>query len=80
VQAEKKNENEENDDIKAAIKQSKESEKQNTEEKKTGEEKKFKCTTCKDAFFDTNLEFKAHFKTDWHNFNLKRKMEVMNKR
>ncbi len=46
------------------------------EEAKAKDDKKFKCTTCKDAAFETNLEFKAHFKTDWHNFNLKRKMEV----
>jgi len=38
-------------------------------------EKKFKCTSCKDASFDTNAEFRTHFKTDWHNFNLKRKIE-----
>jgi len=39
-------------------------------------EKKFKCSSCKDASFDTNAEFRTHFKTDWHNFNNKRKIEV----
>lgn len=38
-------------------------------------EKKFKCSSCKDASFDTNAEFRTHFKTDWHNFNNKRKIE-----
>jgi len=38
-------------------------------------DKKFKCTSCKDAAFDTNAEFRTHFKTDWHNFNLKRKID-----
>lgn len=42
----------------------------------TKEEKKFKCSSCKDASFDTNQEFRTHFKTDWHNFNLKRKIDV----
>jgi hypothetical protein len=40
------------------------------------EEKKFKCSSCKDASFDTNQEFRTHFKTDWHNFNNKRKIDV----
>jgi len=40
-------------------------------------EKKFKCSSCKFASFDTNQEFRTHFKTDWHNFNLKRKIEVI---
>jgi ribosome maturation protein SDO1 len=38
-------------------------------------EKKFKCTSCKNAFFDNNAEFRTHFKTDWHNFNLRRKID-----
>jgi len=39
------------------------------------EDKKFKCNSCKDAAFDSNTEFRNHFKSEWHNFNLKRKME-----
>lgn len=41
-------------------------------------EKKFKCTTCKDACFETNALFKTHFKSEWHNFNVKRKVDVTN--
>jgi len=40
----------------------------------TVEEKKFKCLTCKDAAYDSNQEFRNHFKTEWHNYNLKKKM------
>jgi len=40
----------------------------------TVEEKKFKCLTCKDAGYDSNQEFRNHFKTEWHNYNLKKKM------
>ncbi|KAL4506761.1 hypothetical protein ABPG72_001182 [Tetrahymena utriculariae] len=32
-----------------------------------------KCTSCKEAYFETNEEYRAHFKSDWHVFNVKRK-------
>ncbi len=28
---------------------------------------------CIDADFSTNQEFRQHYKTDWHNYNLKLK-------
>jgi ribosome maturation protein SDO1 len=37
------------------------------------EPKAFKCSMCPDASFDTNAEFRLHYKSDWHNFNLKLK-------
>lgn len=33
-----------------------------------------KCTSC-NAYFETNADFKAHYKTEWHKFNTKRKTE-----
>jgi len=57
---------EENADVKIAVENVKE---------KVSEEKKFKCGSCTDAVFNSNQEFRSHFKTEWHNFNLKRKME-----
>ena len=38
--------------------------------------KKFNCRMCPGANYDTRDEFKAHFKSDWHVFNLKRKNKV----
>ena len=35
-----------------------------------------KCLSCKHALFANNGEFRTHFKSEWHNFNLKRKIEV----
>ncbi|EGR34870.1 ribosome maturation protein SBDS, putative [Ichthyophthirius multifiliis] len=32
-----------------------------------------KCTFCKDAYFYTNEEYRQHFKTEWHLYNLKSK-------
>lgn len=50
------------------------------EEKKAevskGEGKAFKCTTCAEAFFDSKDDFRNHYKSEWHQFNLKQKSEV----
>ena len=35
-----------------------------------------KCLGCKGVTFENNNTFRQHFKTEWHNFNLKRKIEV----
>ena len=32
-----------------------------------------KCTTCKDSSFYSNEDFRSHFKSELHLFNLKRK-------
>jgi hypothetical protein len=32
------------------------------------------CNTAPGATFDTMEEMKAHYKTDWHRYNLKRKV------
>lgn len=34
-----------------------------------------KCTSC-NAYFETSADFKAHYKTEWHKFNTKRKTDV----
>ena len=36
--------------------------------------KKYKCTTCKHAIYDNSADFKNHYRSDWHNFNLKLKV------
>ncbi len=33
----------------------------------------FTCITCRVAFNDADLQ-RAHYKTDWHRYNLKRKV------
>lgn len=35
------------------------------------------CTSCKDANFATKEEFKAHYKSEWHLENTKRKMKSL---
>ena len=40
------------------------------------ESKKYKCTTCIIGFEDNN-DFKKHWKSEWHVFNIKRKSEVI---
>lgn len=35
-----------------------------------------KCSSCKDAYFETNDEYRLHFKTEWHLSNLKRKQKT----
>jgi len=45
-------------------------------EKKEGGKPGLRCLACKAAAFENNTEFRTHFKTEWHNFNLKRKIEV----
>ena len=37
------------------------------EEKK----KKITCTKCKDTSYDNNDELRKHYKSNWHNFNVK---------
>lgn len=32
------------------------------------------CNTAPGATFDTMEDMKAHYKTDWHRYNLKRKV------
>lgn len=36
----------------------------------------FTCVTCNIAFDDPELQ-RAHYKTDWHRYNLKRKVAEM---
>lgn len=36
-----------------------------------------KCLSCKGALFEDNSSFRNHFKSEWHNFNLKRKIDVI---
>lgn len=31
----------------------------------------YKCTKCKEAFFNKNEELRKHYKTAWHEFNVK---------
>ena len=65
-----------NPDIKQAMNQDSTEQKNLPKEKEKGaDEKKFKCIGCKDASFETSQEFRNHYKTEWHNFNLKRKMQ-----
>lgn len=35
--------------------------------------KKIKCTKCKDAEFNDNIELKSHYKSNWHLFNIQQK-------
>jgi hypothetical protein len=77
---EEKTEEKKVEEAPAPVQEKKEEEKPveiTTEKKFEEEDKKFKCTSCKDAAFETNVLFKAHFKTDWHNFNNKRKVDVI---
>jgi hypothetical protein len=39
-------------------------------------EKKFSCTSCKNAYFETKEEHKAHYKTEWHIDNTVKKVNV----
>ena len=36
--------------------------------------KKIICTKCKDSEFSDNSELKAHYKTQWHEYNMKQLM------
>lgn len=36
-------------------------------------EKESQCTACKEAMFATREDQRAHFKTEWHVDNVKRK-------
>lgn len=67
---------------KVEIKVDPEEEKKDRVEKEVLQERKeagkpgLKCLSCKHAVFANNGEFRTHFKSEWHNFNLKRKIEV----
>jgi len=39
--------------------------------------KAFKCTTCPGAEFEDLSEHRSHFKSDWHRYNIKRKLREM---
>ena len=41
-----------------------------------GEMSAFTCITCRVAFADADLQ-RAHYKADWHRYNLKRKVADM---
>lgn len=45
-------------------------------EKKDSGKPGLKCLSCNGVVFENNALFRTHFKTPWHNFNLKRKIEV----
>ena len=36
----------------------------------------FKCTSCAQAFFESKDDFRNHYKSEWHQFNLRQKAEV----
>lgn len=39
--------------------------------------KSFKCTTCPEAVFEDLTDHRTHFKSDWHKYNIKRKIREM---
>lgn len=38
--------------------------------------KQLKCGSCLDTVFQTSADFREHFKSAWHRYNLARKMNV----
>lgn len=63
---------------KSKLPEEKEEEKTNYNfETKDPDKKEFKCTSCKSAHFENNIDYRTHFKTKWHVFNLKRKCEKL---
>ena len=86
LQLENKKKEDEEFDKKKKIVEEEEKKEEKKEEKLTKNESEnsksesgkpgLKCLFCKTANFENNTIFRSHFKSEWHNFNLRRKIEV----